>query len=36
LVDGDCLNDLAVLRNEPDLFGAVASDSTAERALESG
>lgn len=37
LVDGgDCLSDLAVLRNEPDLFGTVASDSTAERALESG
>jgi hypothetical protein len=37
LVDGgDCLSDLAVLRNEPDLFGTVASDSTTERALESG
>jgi hypothetical protein len=37
LVDGgDCLSDLAVLRNEPDLFGTVASDSTVERALESG
>jgi hypothetical protein len=33
---GDCLSDLAVLRNEPDLFGTVASDATAERILESG
>ena len=33
---GDCLSDLAVLRDEPDLFGTVASDSTALRALESG
>ena len=33
---GDCLSDLAVLRDEPDLFGVVASDSTALRALESG
>ena len=33
---GDCLSDLAVLRNEPDLFGTVASDATAERVLESG
>jgi hypothetical protein len=33
---GDCLSDLAVLRDEPDRFGLVASDSTALRALESG
>ena len=33
---GDCLSDLAVLRDEPDLFGVVASDSTALRALECG
>jgi hypothetical protein len=30
------LSDLAVLRDEPDLFGTVASDATALRALESG
>lgn len=37
LVDGgDCLSDLAALRNEPDLFGLVASDATAYRILGSG
>ena len=37
LVDGgDCLSDLAVLRNEPNLFGNVASDATAYRLLDSG
>jgi hypothetical protein len=37
LVDGgDCLSDLRVLRNEPDLFGTVASDATTYRLLESG
>ena len=37
LVDGgDALSDLAVLRNEPDLFGKVASDSTVFRLLDSG
>jgi Transposase DDE domain group 1 len=33
---GDTLSDLAVLRNQPDLFGEVASDSTAFRLLSSG
>ena len=33
---GDCLSDLAVLRHQPDLFGQVASDSTAYRLLGSG
>ena len=37
LVDGgDCLSDLRVLRNEPELFGTVASDATTYRLLESG
>ena len=37
LVDGgDALSDLAVLRNEPDLFGTVASDATTYRLLDSG
>ena len=37
LVDGgDCLSDLRVLRNEPTLFGTVASDATTYRLLESG
>jgi hypothetical protein len=31
---GDAIADLAVLRNEPNLFGAVASDSTAWRTLD--
>ena len=36
LVDGgDCLSDIAVLRNQPDLFGAVASDPTVFRVLDS-
>lgn len=35
LVDGgDCLSDLAVLREQPDLFGTVASDPTAYRMIE--
>jgi Transposase DDE domain group 1 len=33
---GDALSDLAVLRNQPDLFAPVASDSTAFRLLASG
>jgi Transposase DDE domain group 1 len=33
---GDALSDLAVLRNQPDLFGQVASDPTAFRLLASG
>ena len=33
---GDALSDLAVLRNEPELFGTVASDATAFRLLHSG
>jgi hypothetical protein len=33
---GDALGDLAVLRNQPELFGQVASDSTAFRLLSSG
>jgi hypothetical protein len=37
LVDGgDCLSDLATLRNQPDLFGEVASHPTAWRAVSSG
>jgi len=32
---GDCLADVAVLRNQPDLFGAVASDPTVFRVLDS-
>jgi hypothetical protein len=32
---GDCLADIAVLRAEPDLFGAVASDPTVSRTLDS-
>ena len=36
LVDGgDCLSDIAVLRNQPDLFGSVASDPTVFRVLDS-
>jgi hypothetical protein len=31
---GDAISDLAVLRNQPDLFGQVASNPTAWRALE--
>ena len=31
---GDCLSDLAVLRDQPELFGAVASTPTAWRVLE--
>jgi hypothetical protein len=31
---GDCLSDLAVLRNQPELFGAVASTPTAWRVIE--
>ena len=31
---GDCLSDLAVLRNQPSLFGAVASTPTASRVVE--
>jgi len=31
---GDAIADLAVLRNEPNLFGSVASDSTAWRTLD--
>lgn len=35
LVDGgDCLSDLGVLREQPDLFGTVASDPTAWRMIE--
>ena len=33
---GDCLSDLAVLRQQPDLFGSVASDATSYRLLGSG
>jgi hypothetical protein len=37
LVDGgDCLSDLRVLRNQPELFGEVASHPTAWRAVSSG
>jgi hypothetical protein len=32
---GDCLADLAALRDQPDLFGGVASDSTAFRVIDS-
>ena len=32
---GDCLADIAVLRQQPDLFGGVASDPTVWRVLES-
>ena len=32
---GDCLADLGALRDQPDLFGAVASDSTAFRVIDS-
>jgi hypothetical protein len=32
---GDCLSDLAVLRNQPALFGAVASTPTASRVVDS-
>src|SRR5680860_748040 len=31
---GDCLSDLGVLRDQVDLFGAVASDSTAWRVID--
>jgi hypothetical protein len=31
---GDCLSDLAVLRNQPELFGPVASTPTAWRVIE--
>ena len=31
---GDCLSDLAVLRDQPELFGAVASTATAWRVIE--
>jgi len=37
LVDGgDCLLDLAILRNQPQLFGEVASHPTAWRVISSG
>ena len=32
---GDCLADIAVVRNQPDLFGAVASDATVFRVIDS-
>jgi hypothetical protein len=32
---GDCLADVAVLRNQPDLFGTVASDPTVFRVVDS-
>jgi Transposase DDE domain group 1 len=32
---GDCLSDIAVLRNQPELFGEVASDPTVFRVLDS-
>ena len=32
---GDCLSDLAVLRDQPALFGAVASTPTASRVVDS-
>lgn len=32
---GDCLADIAVLRNQPELFGVVASDPTVFRVLDS-
>ena len=31
---GDCLSDLCVLRDQPDLFGTVASDATAWRVID--
>jgi hypothetical protein len=31
---GDCLSDLAVLRDQPELFGPVASAPTAWRVIE--
>ena len=31
---GDCLSDLAALRDQPELFGLVASTPTAWRVLE--
>ena len=31
---GDCLADIAVLRNEPDVFGPVASDPTVSRLID--
>src|SRR5207247_4126032 len=31
---GDCLADLAVVRAQPDLFGAVASDPTVSRLID--
>jgi hypothetical protein len=31
---GDCLSDLAVLRDQPELFGSVASTATAWRVVE--
>jgi hypothetical protein len=34
VVGGEHLSDLAALRDQPDLFGMVASDSTAFRLLE--
>jgi hypothetical protein len=32
---GDCLSDIGALRDQPDLFGRVASDSTAFRVIDS-
>ncbi len=32
---GDCLSDIAVLRNQPELFGSVASDPTVWRVIDS-
>jgi hypothetical protein len=32
---GDCLADIGALRDQPDLFGGVASDSTAFRVIDS-
>ena len=32
---GDCLADLGALRDQPDLFGRIASDSTAYRVIDS-
>ena len=32
---GECLSDIGALRDQPDLFGGVASDSTAFRAIDS-
>jgi hypothetical protein len=31
---GDCLADISALRDQPDLFGGVASDSTAFRVID--